>query len=357
MHRICAPVLLLALLVPASAAAYGEGSDDRPSIEERAIHFYTDEVRLDPDHFDDEFSGYSPMHPLIYNRDLNDAARFYAEDMEANGCFPADHSSCDGTPFDARVWSFYSGSTIGENIAMGQAEPEATVWESWLYSDGHRDNMLRVDFEELGSGFAGAVNTGESWYVQDFGARGGLSIPEVTSATHAPLYPSVGSSVRFEAAIWDELDQPAHVQLQVEDVCHEMAVDRIKDNGPDQPVTAWTFGVTVVAGAESCTPWLIVVTRVDGSTAVYPDTGSLLMPVGGAQCVAWTEDEAPSQCNPQPKDGLGGSGTGCSSGDGTPGANVGSNAEYGSCSVARSPRRLGALLLTLGAVALRRRRR
>lgn len=351
MHRTCALALLLALLTPATAGAYGEGSGDRPSVEERAIHFYTDEVRIDPDHFDDALSDYSPVDPLVYNGDLNDAARFYAEDMEENGCFPADHSSCDGTPFETRVRGFYDGAMIGENIAMGYWDPEAAIWEAWLYSDGHRENMLRVSFEELGTGFAGTVNSYSSWYVQDFGARGGLTIPEVTSATHSPLYPSTASSVKFLAAIYDELDQPAHVQVQVDGLCHEMTVDRSKED-------AWTFGATIQSGAEGCVQWLISVTRVDGTRVTYPDTGSLVMSVGGAECVAWTDQRLESECNPGAGTGLGGQGLGCGSGEGDPDANVGQDATYGSCSIVAGPRRLGWLvLLALAGISLRRCRR
>ena len=172
MHRICALALLAALLAPASAAAYGEGSAGYPSLEERAIHFYTDELRIDPDYYDSDFEDKTPLSPLVYNRDLNEAARFYAEDMQSGGCFPADHSSCDGTSFEERVRSFYDGGGIGENIAMGYFDPEAAVWDAWMYSQGHRHNMLAPSWNELGTGFAGIVNTGSTWYVQDFGARG-----------------------------------------------------------------------------------------------------------------------------------------------------------------------------------------
>lgn len=270
--------------------------------------------------------------------------------MEANGCFPADHSSCDGTSFETRVRSFYDGAMIGENIAMGYWDPEAAIWDAWLYSDGHRENMLRVSYEELGTGFAGTVNSSSSWYVQDFGARGGLAIPEVTSSTTSPLYPSTASSVRFLAAVVDDLDQPAHVEVQLAGQCHEMSVDREMEG-------AWTFGATVQTGSEGCARWLIAVTRVDGTRITYPDTGSLILSVGDAECVAWTDQRDESECNPGAGGGLGGAGTGCGTGDGEPDANVGEDARYGSCSIVRGPRRLGLLLLlSLAGIARRRRR-
>ena len=92
--------LVVLALSPAVALAYGEPDEDGyPSAEERAMHFFTDRLRVDPDYTDSQFSHYEEVAPLAYNRDLNHAAHFYADDMAENGCFPADHSSCVGTSF------------------------------------------------------------------------------------------------------------------------------------------------------------------------------------------------------------------------------------------------------------------
>ena len=145
-----APYLLLLALQPTFAFAYGEGTEDgSPSAEERALHLFTDLLRVDPDQTDSAFSSWPAVRPLVWNADLHAASRFYAEDMAANGCFPADHSSCDGTSFDARITSFYGGGAYGENIAWGYPDAHATVFEGWLYSDGHRANMLSDGTQEI----------------------------------------------------------------------------------------------------------------------------------------------------------------------------------------------------------------
>lgn len=353
--------LLLAALLPLApsvAAAYGEGDGDRPGLEERAVHFYTDQLRVDPDAADDPACGdppdeaLVPVDPLVYQGDLNDAARFFAEDMQDNGCFPADHSSCDGTSFEDRVRGFYDGPMIGENIAMMQADPLDVVTGEygWLKSYGHCVNIFRGSFDELGTGFAGTVGTSSTWWVQDFGGRGGVPIPIVPSATHEPLYPAAGASLAFRATVHDEAGQPASVHAMAGGICYEMEPDRGGD-------VSRTWAAAAVAGATGCLEWTVSVLRADGSRVTYPDTGSLLVPVGGAECAIWTEHRFESECTPGTGEGMAGDGLGCGAPGGDPDANVGEDAEYGSCAMAPGPRGFAGLLaLATGALATRRRR-
>ena len=343
--------VLVASILPASAFAYGEGDGGRPSVEERALHLWTDAVRVDPDYTDVQFDEYDPVPPLVYDSDLNDAARFYAEDMYENGCFPADHSSCDGTPFDQRLWSFYDGNQIGENIAMGALTPRAAVFNAWLYSDGHRENMLHGSFEELGTGFAGSPFSDTRW-VQDFGARGATPIPVVTSATHAPLWPDPGEAVDIYASVHDEAGLPASVDLMVDGLCYEMEPER---GGGSSRI----FQARVQAGTQACVPYVISVTRIGGERVTFPDEGSLLFAVDEAECDAWSPQRSASECAPASGggSGLGGEGIGCGGSGGDPNDNVGEDVDYGSCSLSPAPQRLGALLgLALFVGAARRRR-
>ena len=59
----------------------------------------------------------------------------------------------------------------GENIAVGQRDPEEVV-SGWLESDGHCSNIMNPSFEDLGVGAAiGATDWGEGIYwTQNFGA-------------------------------------------------------------------------------------------------------------------------------------------------------------------------------------------
>ncbi len=57
--------------------------------------------------------------------------------------------------------------TVGENIAFGQTSPEA-VMKSWMSSPGHRANILKEDFTNIGVGCYLSENGGYYW-VQLFG--------------------------------------------------------------------------------------------------------------------------------------------------------------------------------------------
>ena len=330
-----APLVLL--LTPADAWAYGEGVDpSRPDAVERALHLQTDLLRVDPDSTDPQWSTLSPVRPLIWNEELYEASSFYARDIAEHGCFPADHSSCDGTAFDARLSSFYSGSLYGENIAQGYADAEAAVWEGWLYSDGHRANMLSAQWNEVG--VAMAVGIGGATWVQDFGTRSGLVEPIVTSASSVPLSADLGDSVTLLAAVYDPSGPLAWIELAIGGECKAMALYRGE-------AARGVFQADFVAGDRVCEPWFLRATRASGDAVDYPSTGALLLPVGGAECEAWTPERPEAPCGGPPElgnpSGLEGVGTGCAS-DGAeadgPNANTTGNVEYGSCAVAASRR-------------------
>lgn len=349
MIRSAGFTLLLAAIVPSVSFAYGEADGSRYTIEERAMHFFTDRLRIDPGFNDAEFDSFDPMLPLVYNPDLNDAARFYAEDMELNGCFPADHSSCDGTSFGERVNSFYTGQLIGENIARGGLTPESVVFDAWLYSPGHRANMLNPNYEELGPGFAGTPWS-NTWWVQDFGSRGGTAVPVVTSATHDPLWPNPAEAMEIFASVHDPAGMPASVDALVDGLCYAMDPDR--GSGGTR-----TYATTVQTGTQSCVEYVIVVTTLDGDRVTYPTEGSLLVSVDDADCEAWTADRVASECLPDLRGdaSFGGVGTGCGSSGTAPDDNVGDNAQYGTCSVSPAPSRNGSLLVCALAGVARRR--
>ncbi len=340
-------LVIALLLFPQLAFAYGEVVGDSPSPEERALHFFTDRLRVDPDATDPQFEDLPPVRALIYNADLNEAARFYAEDMAANGCFPADHSSCDGTPFGERVGGFYSGEAIGENILLGIPGAEATVFDGWLYSDGHRANMLSSLFNELGTGYA---RGDRALWVQDFGKRSGLPEPLTTSGTVWPLNPSPTSSATFYVALHDpEGGSPASVEVYVNEDWHDLHADRGMPGNR-------TWAGSAPVGPEGCRSYVFRVTKSDGDVVLYPSEGALVFPVGDVSC-DWADPEAEAGVTPT-TGGLGGTGTGCANpggGQADPDANVsGDDVQYGSCSVAS--RRPEVSLLLLVALAARRRR-
>jgi uncharacterized protein YkwD len=96
---------------------------------------------------------------LHEDRKLRRAAKGHSRNMVQNGFF--DHVAPSGATMVDRVrragymapgkaWS------LGENIAWGTghlATPEATV-RAWMKSPGHRANILRGDYREIGIGIS-----------------------------------------------------------------------------------------------------------------------------------------------------------------------------------------------------------
>ena len=250
MVRSMSLLVALSVSAPALAFGYGEAGAAKQSLPERALHFHTDRLRVDPGAADSTFDDLPAVRPLILADELAAAARFYAEDMAANGCFPADHSSCDGTSFSARVGSFYSSLPIGENIARGQPTAEVAVFDSWLYSDGHRANMLDADWNEIGTGHP--VETPDNVWVQDFGGRAGSEEPIITSAIHAPLLAAPDDVITFFAAAYDPDGASLRgVTLVAEDACHFMDPDLGSDG-----METWAVDASVSAEAGCFKYWL-----------------------------------------------------------------------------------------------------
>lgn len=114
-------------------------------------------------------SGLSMLEP---EKSLMEAAAYHANDMSTNNFF--EHSSSDGTSFGDRVYSFYGGNAIAENISAGMNSAIGVVMQllvdDGLSSLGHRKNILGAKYKAIGVKTA----THKTWRtvtVQDFGDR------------------------------------------------------------------------------------------------------------------------------------------------------------------------------------------
>jgi uncharacterized protein YkwD len=88
----------------------------------------------------------------------------HAQDMAAQQYF--EHDSPDGQGPGDRLADAGLGDTYwGENIAMGQPDPQAVV-DDWMTSEGHRENILDPQFGRVGVGVRFGWD-GPYW-VQDF---------------------------------------------------------------------------------------------------------------------------------------------------------------------------------------------
>ncbi|MFF7379206.1 CAP domain-containing protein [Streptomyces massasporeus] len=104
--------------------------------------------------------------PVTANDRLTQAADDYSDVMASSGVMS--HTGPDGSTMTTRVEAAgYKWSTLGENIAQGQADA-ASVMKSWMNSPGHRANILNCSFKELGVGVH--FGDGGPWWTQNFGA-------------------------------------------------------------------------------------------------------------------------------------------------------------------------------------------
>jgi len=94
--------------------------------------------------------------PLIsFENHLNLAAQKHADDMRMRNYFS--HISPEGkTPVDRANAAGYSSHYVGENIAKGLSSASA-VFNAWMGSSGHRENMLNGSWHSVGIGLSGTI--------------------------------------------------------------------------------------------------------------------------------------------------------------------------------------------------------
>jgi uncharacterized protein YkwD len=118
-----------------------------------------------------------PLHP---NARLRAAAERHSSDMVSASFF--DHTTPRGvTMVDRILGARYvradRGWVLGENLEWGTgslATPRGAV-QAWLDSPGHRANLLKRGYRDMGVGIALGTPTGAgdgATYTVDFGARG-----------------------------------------------------------------------------------------------------------------------------------------------------------------------------------------
>jgi len=108
------------------------------------------------------------LKPLTHNWELSRIARYKSMDMRDRGYF-SHTSPTYGSPF-TMIKSFgISYRSAGENIAQGQATPQAVV-QAWMNSPGHRANIMSTQFTEIGVGYA-ADGSGRHYWTQMFISR------------------------------------------------------------------------------------------------------------------------------------------------------------------------------------------
>ena len=89
------------------------------------------------------------VDPLRENNLLDLSAGVKAEDMFLNQYF--EHESLSGKNVsDLANRAGYEFIVLGENLAMGNFKDEEALVQAWMDSPGHRENLLKTGFSEIG---------------------------------------------------------------------------------------------------------------------------------------------------------------------------------------------------------------
>jgi uncharacterized protein YkwD len=105
---------------------------------------------------------------LAWDDHVRETAREHSADMAENDYF--DHKNLEGqTPFDRMKEDAVAFHTAGENLAYGQLS-SIFAHEGLMNSLGHRENILRKDYEYLGVGVAFNEKS-QPYYTQNYYAN------------------------------------------------------------------------------------------------------------------------------------------------------------------------------------------
>lgn len=134
---------------------------DEPEADEIDIDAWREEVTA----LVNEERAKAGISPLVLDLKLNKTAQRHSEDMVENNFF--NHTNLSGqSPFDRMAEDGISYMAAGENIAYGQRTPEE-VMNSWMNSEGHRNNILNGAYNKIGIGIA-VTEYGTIYWTQNF---------------------------------------------------------------------------------------------------------------------------------------------------------------------------------------------
>lgn len=104
---------------------------------------------------------------------LTASAQGFSTDLANNDL--VSHTGSDGSTMQSRNEDagYVGWRWLGENVAGGQSTPDE-VFKAWMNSEGHRQNILSPEAQEIGVGYSYKANTKtKHFWVQEFGAKWG----------------------------------------------------------------------------------------------------------------------------------------------------------------------------------------
>ncbi|MBO5059529.1 MAG: SafA/ExsA family spore coat assembly protein [Clostridia bacterium] len=124
-----------------------------PSVDSTVLEYENEVIRLV-----NEIRVKNGLNKLTADWELSRVARYKSQDMKDNNYF-SHTSPIYGSPFEMIKNFGISYRSAAENIAKGQATPQAVV-NAWMNSSGHRANILNASYTKIGVGY---VANGKYW--------------------------------------------------------------------------------------------------------------------------------------------------------------------------------------------------
>ena len=185
---------------------------------------------------------------LMSSEVLASAARLKANDMAEKGYFS--HVSPDGTiPWYWIQKAGYEYTDAGENLAVNFVDSD-DVHDAWMNSPGHRANILRDGFTEIGIATAEGTYKGKSAiFVVQYFAKPKVVAIEVTNNQTTSSAPTVASVVQNETPLVSGAEVLGEQQIgtttQMVSSIHELTW---YDRATASPRTSLTFLLKILAG-------------------------------------------------------------------------------------------------------------
>jgi uncharacterized protein YkwD len=104
------------------------------------------------------------IHPLRWDDQVAEVARKHSEDMARRNYY--EHVSPEGKHPQDRINENHIDCYVGENLMLTYDTEIKHIIQSWLKSEGHKQNLLYADYDRTGVGTA--ANNMHVFITQDF---------------------------------------------------------------------------------------------------------------------------------------------------------------------------------------------
>jgi TolB protein len=244
-----------------------------PNLQEAYMMVLINEVRSDPAKFG--FSSYSPQPPVIFNANMNYAARAHAAVSVLPGGSGGHVDWADRGPGDRAVASGYENPFVSENMATyggpSAAEVEA-VHLSFLNSHGHRDNLLTPGVMDAGLGyFFSSVQKAGSW-VETFSGFRNPDAQMIPSTAVVPFDGTPKTTFTYIANYYSYQGQaPSSAQVFIDGVGYTLSLTAGKTHHG-----TYRYSKKLAEGPHE---YYFLFTYGSGLSARWPESGAIQFPI------------------------------------------------------------------------------